>query len=851
MAGTVAYGIDLGTTNSCIARADGEAIRVYQNNDQMSVTPSVVRLLKNGRVVVGKRAYNAIADDSENIAQEFKRWMGQKGDKTFPAAGKTLTAEQLSAEVLKALKEDVRRADGADIRAAVVTVPAAFGALQCDATGRACAAAGLAQAPLLQEPIAAAIAYGVAPGARDQRWMIFDLGGGTLDIAVVSTKDGRLTVLEHRGDNLLGGKDIDRRLAEHRFLEPLARTFALPDPAKDPAGHQRLLRRLVLKAEETKIDLSTQEQVVVSLVDLGDDADGAPIELELTVTRAELEREVEPLVDRAVRLAEEALEGARIRGRDLDRVLLVGGPTQMPLIRSALAGRLEARIDHSLDPMTVVARGAAVYAGGIELEPAKVSPAPAAVAPASPVPAAEAPAGKPKVVLAFDPVSAKTSAPVAGRLEGDAGITELKLDAEGGYWSSGWFALSAGTFELPVMLQEGKTTRFFLYARDAAGTLVDVEPGELSIRHGLVISAPPLPHTIGVEVSKRGGKELDPVFKRGTPLPAERTIRYRADRTVKPSDPESALAIKLWEGEDLREPEANVWVGNVKIAAADCRRAVPEGSEVEVTIKIDASRLITIEAFIPHLNQHFSNKLYVAQEEEKDYAELSSAVVDQVGEYRERLSRVEQTQAQAGDEKQAEEVERLKRELDELDHEATRTSATSNPDPDQSRRVVESARNVQSKLNQLERGAGVGAPSVAMEAIAASRKMAREVVERFGSSLEKKELQMLEKQLERGLDKADERAIQRVQEAFDALRFRVLLAQDWYWRELFESMRGPDQAWQSKEAAEKLLARGQEAISSGDGKDLREVVRELWKLQPKTKEEEGQERAMRSGLRRF
>src|SRR6185295_6792775 len=108
-----------------------------------------------------------------------------------------------------------------------------------------------------------------------------------------------------------------------------------------------------------------------------------------------------------------------------------------------------------------------------------------------------------------------------------------------------------------------------------------------------------------------------------------------------------------------------------------------------------------------------------------------------------------------------------------------------------------------------------------------------------------------EKQLERGLDKADERAIQRVQEAFDALRFRVLLAQDWYWRELFESMRGPDQAWQSKEAAEKLLARGQEAISSGDGKDLREVVRELWKLQPKTKEEEGQERAMRSGLRRF
>src|SRR5262245_7482485 len=138
----VRYGIDLGTSNSCVARADQAHVKIFQNNDQMNVTPSVVRLLKSGRLVVGRRAYNAVVDDPDNIAFEFKRWMGQKGGKDFPAAGVTLTAEALSAEVLKSLKEDVRRAEGSDLTASVVTVPAAFGALQCDATARACVLAG-------------------------------------------------------------------------------------------------------------------------------------------------------------------------------------------------------------------------------------------------------------------------------------------------------------------------------------------------------------------------------------------------------------------------------------------------------------------------------------------------------------------------------------------------------------------------------------------------------------------------------------------------------------------------------------------------------------------------------------
>src|SRR5580700_11242100 len=278
MTDTIDYGIDLGTTNSCIARWEGGSVRVFQNNDQMNVTPSAVHIQKTGRVIVGRRAYAALLTDTDNVSIEFKRWMGQKDRKRFPAAQRELSAEELSAEVLKSLREDVRRQAGADVATAVITVPAAFGALQCEATARAAELAGLQEAPLLQEPIAAAIGYGARPESANQRWLVFDLGGGTLDIAVVSTREGRLNVLEHRGNNLLGGKDIDRSIVEHVLFPALEASYDFR--ASGPqAARSILLPRLRIKAEEAKIDLSTDTQVVISLFDLGKDDSGEPIEM--------------------------------------------------------------------------------------------------------------------------------------------------------------------------------------------------------------------------------------------------------------------------------------------------------------------------------------------------------------------------------------------------------------------------------------------------------------------------------------------------------------------------------------------------------------------------------------------
>jgi len=837
MTKTVDYGIDLGTTNSCIARWEGGSVRVFQNNDQMNVTPSAVHIMKTGRVIVGRRAYAALLTDPDNVSIEFKRWMGQKDRKRFPAAQRELSAEELSAEVLKSLREDVRRQTGADVTTGVITVPAAFGALQCEATARAAALAGLQEAPLLQEPIAAAIGYGARPGSVNQRWLVFDLGGGTLDIAVVSTREGRLNVLEHRGNNLLGGKDIDRSIVEHVFFPALEASYDLRATGSQ-AARSMLLPRLRIKAEEAKIDLSTDTQVVISLFDLGKDDSGEPIEMEVSLTRAQLEGLMEPLLEKCCILAKEALAGARLAGTDLDRILLVGGPTQSPLLRTMLSARLGAPVDFSADPMTVVGRGAAVYASTLETTrnsaTSAVTTTPDCV----------------HLKLAYDPVSAEPHSTVAGRVVDTTRYIEIKLDTEGGLWTSGWMKLKEGFFEISAPLKEGDITTFWVYARDERGQLLETDTPEFRVRHGLVPSAPPLPHTLSVEVVNPGGKPaLDSVFSKGTPLPAEKTVKYRATHALAPDKADSDIAIKLWEGEFLDDPDANDWVGNVLLLHDGVRRSVPEGAEIEVTIRVDESRKTTVDAFVPHLNQHFSGHLYVAQREEQDFANLSQTVASETQKYRERLEELERT---SSDESTQTELEDLRRDLDDLDARAPSPSSTQGKaDPDDSRRIVEDSKTVRGRLGRLERRAAADRSPVETTQFVELVEMAEQVVGQFGTSLEKQQLAMLRRELERAASKGDGKAIQRATTEIEALRWRVLFKHDWFWREIFDSLCEPNTPFVNPAEAQTLITKGQAAVSGGDGEGLREVVRGLWKLQPKGNAEAARERAVRSGLRKF
>lgn len=836
MSAYLEFGIDLGTTNSCIARSDGMNTRIYPSSDRTDITASVVHVLKSGRLITGDRAYNATIEDPDNVAADFKRLMGHRVTKSFPASGRMMSPEELSAEVIKSLREDVRRETGEKVDAAVVTVPAAFGTLQCEATAKAARMAGIEQTHLLQEPIAAAIAYGATPGSRNQRWLVFDLGGGTLDVAVVSTREGRLAVLDHRGNNHLGGKDVDRQIVEN-FLLPALQDYDLPEPHSDKG--RRLFRRLLRKAEQAKIDLSSSLQVVVSLIDLGEDSRGVSIETEVELNRTQLEGKLASLVEQCLRLVEDALSGARIPVSALDRVLLVGGPTRIPSLRVALSDRLGGKIDCSLDPMTVVARGAALFASTVE----NLSPR---------VGGSHGNGTHVVVQLAFEPVSATLEAMVAGRIASGATASELKIDADGGYWTSGWIPLTQGSFEVPVMLQEARTSRFWLYARDRAGNLLEVDPEGFGIRHGMVVAEPPLPHTISIEVVRPDGRtQLDPVFPRGRPLPAEAKVRYRADRTLRPSEPGTAIAIKVWEGEILQEPDANVWVGAMRIFSEPIHRPIPEGAEIQLTLQIDASRKITVDAFVPHLNQSFSDGVYLPETEQSDPQQQLQQVPRNIQALQDRLKKLTVQSADKEDRGMTENLDRLRREMEEIDISVNSREGLAS-DPDDAKRSVDLCRQIRGRIVALEQRAGEERAKTARAEDAKTAIAAIEgIAERFGSPVEKREFSTLRGDAERAAQRGDARGLRKIAEQLDALRWRILLHHDWFWRESFHAQQRPGRRFLNQTEAQRWLEFGSEALRKGNAENLREAVRRLWELQPKLESKVDQEKAMRAGLRKF
>jgi molecular chaperone DnaK len=841
MSSYMEFGIDLGTTNSCIGRCEGDTVRIFQNNDLMNVTPSAVHITKTGRVYVGRKAYDAIARDAANIATEFKRAMGNKETKRFPATDRSMSPEELSAEVLKALCDDVKRSIEKDVTAAVVTVPAAFGQLQCDATARAGDLAGIIDGTLLQEPIAAAIAYGIGPGSKDQRWLVYDLGGGTLDIAVISTREGRLTVLEHKGDNLLGGKDIDRKLVETYLLPALAAQYALPDADSDNQRYQILLRQLALKAEEAKIELSTRKEVIVSIFDVGEDREGKEIVLELPLTRSNVEKVLEPMLQRTLKLADEALAAARMTGNDLSRVLLVGGPTQTPYLRAALLDHLKAPVDHSLDPMTVVAKGAALFAATVE------------VARSAQRPAAQ---GAVAIQLAFDPVSSSTQTTVAGKVTDRAGAKgiEIRIEAQAGYWDSGWIKINDdGYFEVRAVLQEGKICPFNLYARDASGKTLEVHPHDFVIRHGLELSAPPLPHTISFEVVRPNGRiELDPIFPRKTPLPAEARKSYRANRTLLPNEPGS-VAVKLWEGEEFTEPEANTWVGNVKITSSMIRRPIPEGSDLDLFIRIDTSRLITVEVSVPHLNLQFSEGVYLAEQEQRSDRDTAARLTGDINAFAERLAALAEYQ-QKHPNADAEQVRRgLERELYDLDVELAHGTQLQNlgADPDSLRRLDARARDLRTQIRALEQRIGIDRfLEMRTEHAHATIAHLLKIVEEYGDALDRFEFEQRRKELEAAAERLDERAVRKCIVELEGLQFKILSKHDWYWQSLLQGMMQQSaDAFINPSAAQHYLQEAERAVQEGNSQGLRVAVIKLHELLPVSARQRAQEQAAETILR--
>ncbi|MBK8251573.1 MAG: Hsp70 family protein [Polyangiaceae bacterium] len=347
-------GIDLGTTNSLVAFMDGDRPRIIPSRTGARMTPSVVGLDHTDRVLVGSAARSQLATSPGKTVAEVKRLMGSA---ERVALGERLyTPTEISALVLKALKDDAERFFGETVDEAVVTVPAYFTDAQRQATKDAGHLAGLQVDRILNEPTAAALAYGLDHLDKEQTVVVYDLGGGTFDVSVLEMFDGVLEVKASAGNNKLGGGDFDRALAEH-IAKEIARRHGI-DVRSDP----RAFARVLLAAEEAKRQLSATDAVPISLPGIGGSS-GLPISYEGEISRAGFEALVGDMIRSTLEPVKAALTDARLSPRQVSEIVLVGGSSRVPLVHRAVAEFFGKEPLRGVDPDEAVALGAAVQAG--------------------------------------------------------------------------------------------------------------------------------------------------------------------------------------------------------------------------------------------------------------------------------------------------------------------------------------------------------------------------------------------------------------------------------------------------------------------------------------------------------
>ncbi len=589
-------GIDLGTTNSAMASFDGTTLAVVPNALGEMLTPSVVRVDARSTFLVGRRAFRFLETDPANTRGEFKRLMGTAERLGFEAAGKDFLPEELSAQVLGSLLADAEAALGYRPAAAVISTPALFELPQNHATMTAGRLAGLSEVALIQEPIASAIAAGWRADAEGL-WLVYDLGGGTLDVSLLETRDGWLRVVDHGGDNFLGGKDFDNALTDWAAAR-LAEETGLPPLSRSNPGHRRALGKLKAACEQAKIDLSRLERTAVVCAEVFSDPAGHPVDADLPVTRQELEGLMSPFLERTLDVCRTLLERNRLSAEAVGRVVFVGGPTLMPALRERVGALFGGRVAEGIDPMTIVARGAALYAATVGLEARPPSREEAVQT--GMVLRVEHPA----VTVDTEPFVVGRFLPAKGE-EVPLSVQIARLD--GGFTSDEAEVSAEGAFVVQVRLERHRQNRFRVSAFGRRRREVALRTPELAIVHGVSIVDPPLARSIGVA---RSDDTVLTYFDKGTPLPARRMAIHRTVQRVPAGSLDDALAIPVVQGEFSRA-HLNRLIGTLQIRGGRLKRDLPAGSRVEVTLQLDRSGQLHARADLPEVGESFEDVVHV------------------------------------------------------------------------------------------------------------------------------------------------------------------------------------------------------------------------------------------------
>lgn len=602
-------GIDLGTTNSVICSYDGNNTKIWKSPEQNDVTPSAIYIDRNGNKYIGQRAYNIAPRSPDRCATLFKRFMGTSTPIELSDANHTFTPEECSAEVLKALfgylPEEIRNDPETGT---VITVPAAFNQMQKNATMQAAEMAGIGQVALMQEPVAAVMSV-MRTRDTDGIFLIYDIGGGTLDIAIAESIGGTVNLLTQGGIQICGGRDFDRLLMDNLVRPWLLENFDFPEDFAGNPDYKSLIRLATWATERAKIELFAREDTRISLDEIETrtrDLNGDEIYLDIPLQRDTLDSLISDRIQDTITTARETLSEAGLTPNDVVEIIWIGGPTHYKPLRDKVAFELGIRGDRiSVNPMTAVAEGASIFAESVDWNSqnrgrkdirGQISSSGA-------------------LSLTFKYIARTPSkSKIALQTEGPVPIgSEFEVKSLDTGWESGRRPFKNNATVDVTLTKPGENT-FKVFVYDDVNRAIAIEQDEIIItKTAATVSAIPASHTISLEVLEKSGgpSKLLHLIEKGEPLPKKGTLpTLKADTSVAAGST-NALIFKLWSGE-IEEPVTdNQPIGLLKVSGTQFDSGhIPMGADLECSYEILDSGELKFEVSVPCIGGTFDDVYY-------------------------------------------------------------------------------------------------------------------------------------------------------------------------------------------------------------------------------------------------
>jgi molecular chaperone DnaK len=819
MENMINFGIDLGTTNSVIAKFVKGEVQVFTNPADFgrNTLPSVVAFRKD-RIFVGSKAQEFAEKDPKNVISRFKRKMGTSETYKIPVLNQSKSPIELSAQILKELKNFVQTGDKLD--SVVITIPASFDTIQSNATKEAGLQAGFKQVILLQEPIAASLAYANKKKDKelsDGQWLVYDLGGGTFDVALVKIKEGDMKVLDHEGDNFLGGTDFDEEIVRKLIipkLENVGKFSDLESQMTSAAGkYNGKFLAFRFLAEKLKIALSSQtsEEINVQITD----EEGNDIDEYISISRTEFENIIKPSIDTTIEMVKKILVRNSLSSKDLQFVLMVGGSTFIPYVRKRVEEMLQIPVNCDIDPTTAVAIGAAYYAGtkpkSFEKDEKKKKNVSL------------------KIRMAYEKASKEKEEYFAAKIEGNIEGLSYRITREDGGFDTGLKPLSKQISEdLPLVENAYNFFKFVVY--DKQNNIVETDAELIGINSGYGITGQPLPNDICLEVDdlELGRTRLELIFQKNSVLPICKTITKPLNKTLVKGSNES-VRISILEGSHLALPEANLSIGFLEIKGNQVVRDVSKGSDIEITIEISESRDLTISAYLTMADQEFK-QIFNPKERHTPI----NVLVEQVEELSEKLEIEISEATEREDYETAKNLQSLKKQMTEIQ---TQSKKLSSDDVTDNRYQLEDRKR--KVAQEIDNATKDKRTQVAKNDYLVTKEKCAELVNDNGNDYERKVLNDIISREKAFLSSSSPLKIQEATDELHTLIIQILWRTPEFIVSIFKDLAQNQRVrMNDQQQAGMLIEAGVKSIKENDWERLGEINQRLLNLLPKIVQEQ-------------